>query len=67
MKAYIELTSVPIARENTPLLAPAAELAERLAQGGEAVELQPPERSRCDSLLHGVSLPLVVQKLSFCC
>ena len=31
MKAYIELTSVPIARENTPLLAPAAELAERLA------------------------------------
>ena len=40
MKAYIELTSVPIARENTPLLAPAAELAERLAQGGEAVELR---------------------------
>ena len=25
MKAYIELTSVPITRENTPILAPAAD------------------------------------------
>lgn len=40
MKAYIELTSVPITRENTPILAPAADLAERLAEGGETVELR---------------------------
>ena len=56
MKAYIELTSVPIARENTPLLAPAAELAERLAQGGGS-GITPPERSRCDSLLYGCLFP----------
>ena len=52
MKAYIELTSVPIARENTPLLAPAAELAERLAQGGEAVELRlQKEKGKCPAHL----------------
>ena len=66
MKAYIELTSVPIARENTPLLAPAAELAERLAQGGEAVNYAS-RKKQMRFTATWVSLPLVVQKLSFCC
>ncbi|MFQ7768193.1 MAG: hypothetical protein ACLRIL_07945 [Fusicatenibacter saccharivorans] len=66
MKAYIELTSVPIARENTPLLASAAELAERPAcQGGEAVELRLQKEADAIHCYMGVSSLSCAKTLRF--
>lgn len=40
MRAYIEITSVPLKRENTAHLSPAARLAARLTDAGETVEFR---------------------------